>query len=159
MDVTTNKPVAYSKTGANGYYSFSNIPNGEYKVYGELLNRASIPSNIIINATQNNVTGKNFVYNSNVIQPTNLVLSLTESEANQNAISLTPNPAIENFKLLNISTSSTVTIFDMIGKQIITFELNPNEQKSIDCSQWPKGLYLIESKSGKQKSTQKLLVK
>ena len=158
MDMTTNTPSAYSKTGVNGYYSFSNVPNGTYKVYGELLNRASIPENIVINGTQNSFTGKNFIYNSNVIQPTNIALSIKE-EVLESKLSIIPNPATENFTLRNKNYTSKITIFDMVGRQIALFELKANEEKNMNCSHWTKGMYLIEEKVCSKKSIQKLMVK
>ena len=47
----------------------------------------------------------------------------------------------------------------MVGRQIALFELKANEEKNIDCSQWTKGIYLIEERAGSKKSIQKLLVK
>jgi len=157
MDVSTNKPVAYSKTGANGYYSFANIPNGTYKVYGELLNRASIPENITIGA-QNTFTGKNFIYNSNVIQPTNIALSVKDVLLDDK-LNVVPNPATENFNVRNKNHPTTIKIFDLIGRQMATFDMKANEEKNIDCSQWTKGIYLIEEIVGSKKSIQKLLLK
>lgn len=155
IDQTTQSPVAYTKPDASGNYSFNNVGIGTYKVYGELLNRASIPDNIVISATQYNYTNKNFVYNNNVIQPTSNSLS-TENVELEKAIVIAPNPANDYFSLFNTKENRQVRIFDVTGRLIDQFDLKQGQNKKINCQSWNAGLYLIEENAGGMKSVQKV---
>jgi hypothetical protein len=157
IDQTTQTPVAYTKPSANGNYSFGNIPNGTYRVYGELLNRASIPDNIVINAAQNSYTNKNFVYNDNVIQPTAGSLSIKNVEM-EKGISIAPNPAQGSFKLYNTREDRLIQIMDMTGRMIQEFDLKAGQNKEINCQGWNAGIYFIQENLNGMKSVQKLQV-
>ncbi len=157
IDQATQSPVAYTKPDASGNYSFSNVGIGTYKVYGELLNRASIPDNIVISATQYNYTNKNFVYNNNVIQPTSNSLS-TETILMEKGLVIAPNPANDKFTLLNTKEARQVRIFDMTGRLIEQFELKQGQNRKVNCQSWNSGLYLIEESAAGMKSVQKIQI-
>jgi hypothetical protein len=157
IDQTTLTPVAYTKPSSNGNYSFGNLPNGTYRVYGELLNRASIPDNIVINATQSTHTNKNFIYNDIVIQPTSGSLSIKNIEM-EKGISIAPNPAQGSFKLYNSKEDRNIQIMDMTGRLIQEFDLKTGQHKQIDCQGWNAGIYLIQENLNGMKSVQKLHV-
>ncbi|MBK7761758.1 MAG: T9SS type A sorting domain-containing protein [Bacteroidetes bacterium] len=157
IDQFTQLPVAYAKTNANGDYSFSNVPYGVYKIYGELLNRASIPENIEISATQLTLSNKNFVYNDNVIKPTNMSLSVNEVD-DLATLSISPNPAQESFSLVNSGSSRTLQILDLTGRIVQQFEMKPSDRKTIDCSRWNKGVYFVNDLEGGKRSVYKMLV-
>jgi hypothetical protein len=157
IDQSTQLPVAYAKTNANGDYNFSNVPYGTYKVFGELLNRASIPDNMVLSAGQASFTNKNFVYNDNVIQPTNMALSVTETNDPIN-LTIAPNPAHESFNLINSGKSRTVQIMDMTGRMIQQIELMSSERKTIDCRSWNNGMYWLKDNEGGKYTTFKLLI-
>lgn len=156
IDQSNQQPVSYAKTDANGNYSFSNVPYGTYKVYGELLNRASIPDNIILNAAQSSFTNKNFVYNDNVIQPTSISLSVGE-QAQQTAWSIYPNPANNQFTMLS-SADAVLRIVDVTGRQIQHVKLEKGKAQQFDCSQWQAGIYLLEQSSKSERKTMKLVI-
>lgn len=157
MDQATQQPVAYAKPNANGDYSFGNVPNGTYKVYGELLNRASIPDNIVISSMQSTYTNKNFVYNDNVIQPTNTAVSIpTITEVS--SLRISPNPATTSIRLLNEIYGSTIVIRDLTGRILQQLNLTQGEATTIQCDSWQKGIYLIEEISKGIKTTHKLNV-
>lgn len=157
VDQSTNTPIAYTKPGANGYYEFANIPMGNYKVYGELLNRASIPDNITVSATQMSHTGKNFVYTSTVIQPTNAVLSTNNIDETLNW-NISPNPTQGLVQLSNLPSDATVSIFDLVGKLVYNQQVKANTSVSIDTKSWDKGIYMIRIQEGNRQSAKKLMV-
>ncbi|HPI55585.1 MAG TPA: T9SS type A sorting domain-containing protein, partial [Chitinophagaceae bacterium] len=155
VDQSNQLPVAYAKTDANGNYSFSNIPNGTYKVYGELLNRASIPENLVISSSQSSYSNKNFVYNDNVIQPTNTSVSVPTVTLTSN-LRISPNPATTNIRLENSAAASSIKIRDLTGRIIKSFEVQQGEPIYLDCQSWRKGIYLIEEVTRGVKITHKL---
>jgi hypothetical protein len=157
VNQTTQLPVAYAKTDMNGDYSFNNIPDGTYKIFGEILNRASIPENIQISSAQSSYTNKNFVYNDNVIQPTSMSLSVNEVDE-PITLSISPNPAQESFYLINSGTSRNLQIMDMTGRMVQQFELKSLERKTVDCSRWNKGIYFVNDSQGGKRKVFKMLV-
>lgn len=157
VDQSTNDPIAYAKPDASGNYQFSNIPMGTYKVYGELLNRASIPDNITISATQNVFTNKNFSYTHAVIQPTNMALSVNETEQLSD-LRIVPNPATQIVTISNDAVMRNTTILDVTGRVITRFTLKAGEQRSLDCTGWNRGLYIIQTESNGKRSANRLLL-
>lgn len=157
IDLATNEPIAYTKPNASGNYSFSNIPNGSYKVYGELLNRASIPDNIVISATQNVFANKNFMYSNTLIQPTNQALSVNEIPTLSDVM-ISPNPAKQSCTIQNDEVARQVTVLDITGRFVESFDLKSGEKKLLDCSSWKAGIYMIQSNANGRTKTTKLLV-
>lgn len=156
INLTTNQPVAYSKPNANGNYTFNNIPFGEYKLMGELLNRASIPETIVLSSSQSAFTNKNFVFNNSVIQPTSSALSVSDEQFLED-IQIQPNPAVSSFEVFSKDTRF-ITVTDMSGRQIVSFKLKAGDKMRLNCNEWNKGLYLIRSQSSGLRNVQKLLV-
>lgn len=157
MDVSTNKPAAYTKPDINGNYSFLNIADGTYKIYGELLNRASIPENIVIGATTQTHTNKNFVFTDNVIQPTSAPASVDNVSLKSDLV-MFPNPATNEFTIINTNDACTLKIMDMVGKVMTSFELKSNERKSINVTQWTKGIYVVQEESKGTVKSNKIVV-
>jgi hypothetical protein len=157
MDVSTNKPAAYTKPDINGNYSFLNIADGAYKIYGELLNRASIPENIVIGATTQTHTNKNFVFTDNVIQPTSAPASVDIVSLKSDLV-MFPNPATNEFTIINTNDACTLKIMDMVGKVMTSFELKSNERKSINVTQWTKGIYVVQEESKGTVKSKKIVV-
>lgn len=61
-----------------------------------------------------------------------------------NAFSISPNPGRNrlNLKLSGLSNSTSLEVFDVLGKKIFTDRLN-NLSKSVDVSKWSNGVYLV----------------
>ena len=77
------------------------------------------------------------------------------------SFSLYPNPASEDFTLhYNTSAPAKFILTDVLGKQIVSFDLSENErEKKISCSQLSKGIYFYKIEIGKTASpTYKLVV-
>jgi hypothetical protein len=157
MDQATNKPAAYAKPDVNGDYSFTGIPDGNYKIYGELLNRASVPETIDISAAQNTYTNKNFVFNDNVVKPTATPAAIN-NVVKKSDLTMYPNPASNEFTIVNTSDARNITIRDMIGKVLISFELKANERRNVNVAQWTRGVYMIQEEGNGIIKSNKILV-
>jgi hypothetical protein len=87
-----------------------------------------------------------------------LVLGITESKENDNALSIYPNPATST---LNIecpqSQNLAITLFNLMGEQVIKSQFTGSKQ-NIDISGLPSGMYIIKV-SGKDWTVQRKLVK
>ncbi len=157
VDAATNKPVMYTKPNINGDYSFNNIPTGQYKIMGELLNRSSIPETINITSSNNNFSGKNFMFNDNVVVPTNLALSIKNTQPTlQTNLQVTPNPALNNFSIATTATDGKINVYDVTGKTVISKDMKGKNTITIDCSTWQAGIYLVEQITAGGKTMQKM---
>jgi PKD repeat protein len=157
MNTSNNQAVAYAKPDANGNYSFSGIGYGTYKIYGELLNRASIPDEINITSSQINFTNRNFKYTSTAIAPTSEVLSVTDKIA-EDEVRLLPNPARDQFTLVNDGSAKEVNVYDLTGRLMSTLAVKANEKLQVNCSDWVKGIYTLSIRSNNATLTKKLVV-
>ncbi|WP_291152380.1 T9SS type A sorting domain-containing protein [Flavobacterium sp. UBA7680] len=72
-------------------------------------------------------------------------------------ISMYPNPAENVVYINNLSSSSTVSIFDLTGKVI--YSQSANEQTAVDTSNFAKGIYIVQIESNGKKEHKKLIVK
>ncbi|PHS09717.1 MAG: serine protease [Kordia sp.] len=84
-------------------------------------------------------------------------LSVNELELNE-VISIYPNPATDNVKV-NLPKSmqkASVTVFNVLGKKIITQEINATE-KTIKVSHLNRGIYLLKFTNGNMSQTLKLV--
>jgi Secretion system C-terminal sorting domain/PKD domain len=155
VDLNTNLPVMYAKPKANGDYSFSDVPEGSYKLVGELLNRASIADNINITAAAPTVTGKNFVFTDNVVKPTALTLAINKPSLQTN-LSVLPNPAQNELRVSTTATDGVVTVFDVTGRVVTSIDMKNATSARIDCSAWQAGIYIVEQATASGKTTMKV---
>jgi hypothetical protein len=160
VDANTNDPIAYAKTQIGGSYTFQNVPVGDYKIYGELLNKNSLPASLTVTSSNTNFSNVNFEVNANVINPTTASpLSIVKSTKSQTQLMAYPNPANNTFELLALGANMDIQVFDMTGKRMTELKVNQNQSLKVSCEQWPAGLYWIKYTSGQESGTLKLSVK
>lgn len=93
----------------------------------------------------------------NLMSALNTTLSVG-SLINDNDISIYPNPA-KNFvylKMPSTKNKSTVTVFNVLGKQVL-FRLIESNDKQIDISSLSKGIYILNVKSENKTKSFKLI--
>ncbi len=72
------------------------------------------------------------------------VLSIN-SFANLNELSLYPNPVKDRITINGITTNTTIEVYDIMGKSILSEVINPNHN-TIDLSNLSKGFYVLHIK-------------
>lgn len=77
---------------------------------------------------------------------------------NNSAFSYYPNPVKDVLTLNYSSEISSVTIYNMLGQQVMTNQLNAKEGK-IDMASLPNGIYIINISAGEQAKTIKVVKK
>jgi hypothetical protein len=158
FDVNTNKPVAFAKTKIGGTYTFDNLPLGKYKIYGELLNRVSVPAVIEITGTNTDIKDINLEVNKNSIIPTtNMPTGINDVKSLTTDIK--PNPANTQFELVCADGDATATITDAMGKVVATINLLNNKVTAVDCSTWNKGMYFVRIQNAKAQKVEKLIIR
>lgn len=160
VDAVTGKFVTHAKVEIGGSYTIPNLPIGKYKVYGELLNRTSIPALVEITGSATTVTNINLEVNKNNIIPTtaNAPTSIGNIPVVINA-DIKPNPAENYFELLSATEDATATITDAMGKKVQAIELKQNQTQKLDCSSWPRGFYTVRIQTSKGNLVEKLIIK
>ena len=86
------------------------------------------------------------------------VLGIEDFENNL-SFTISPNPTttILNIQLSKSLTNGTIKVFDILGKQILTKELSPNNLTQINISNLSKGMYLIKVSSGENTQTRRFI--
>jgi hypothetical protein len=84
-----------------------------------------------------------------------IVDAVVETNAD-NKISLYPNPVINAFQVTGIEGTSTITVFDLNGRLLLSKDVTANEP--IAVSYLPNGIYLVSIKSNAATNTEKLII-
>jgi hypothetical protein len=153
---------AQTTTDANGDYSFSNLPPGDYFI---LVDIPGLDSSSTHHVTLNNnsVSNLGFVVDSLKINPSNDV-SVNEINKEKYGISVSPNPTSRQctvkYSLLK-SSSVNISLYDIVGHKAkeITLAQGQGEHKhSIPVSDLKPGLYFIRLSIDDQETVIKLLI-
>lgn len=85
-------------------------------------------------------------------------LTLSQASFSVDAFKLYPNPSKDNFaiNLSNYSSDVRLTVFDVLGKRILTKQLS-GLSSSIDVSKWNNGVYLVRVTSNAGTQTKRFV--
>lgn len=140
-----NKAISYAHTDADGKFDFGRIPVGNYKVWGEMAGKQTIPALANISNTSNTVAGIKIIIGKNTLSnSTNQQLKVKETVA----FNVYPNPTNGIVKIDWASLSqkpNSVQIFDITGKLLITKNLDNNELSTeLNIAEYTNGIYLVK---------------
>ncbi|HLP65319.1 DUF7619 domain-containing protein [Flavobacterium sp.] len=142
-------PSIPDTTVGKGYVTFRVKPKSGYAIGDIIENTASIY----------------FDFNPAIITntfSTEFVAALDRYDFNYNTVFIAPNPAKTSFEIQLKNTDEVValvTINDLVGKTIKTFQSESESEIIIDVSDLSKGIYLIEiSTKNNQKLSKKLII-
>ncbi|WP_338733827.1 T9SS type A sorting domain-containing protein [Mangrovimonas cancribranchiae] len=90
--------------------------------------------------------------------PQSLSIDDNVSQANENSIKIFPNPStgIVNIKSQNILIN-TIELYDMLGRKVLSENINSN-QKQINLSRFPSGMYLVKIGTDTKSTTKRLML-
>jgi len=80
-----------------------------------------------------------------------------DEETILDSLSLYPNPSSDVFYIKGLQETSQVKIYDINGRNILTTSTTFNQ--SIDVSNFPKGMYLVNISNPKGQTTKKIIIK
>ncbi len=147
----SGRTVAFTHTNTDGVFDFGKVPVGNYKVWGEMAGKQTIPALANINNTVNKVSGINIIIGKNTVSTS---ISEQPKVKETAAINVYPNPTNGIVKIdweaLN-QKPNAVQIFDITGKLIVTKNIEANDLSAeLNISEYTNGLYLVKviSKDG-----------
>lgn len=145
------KAVSYTHTNADGKFDFGKVPVGNYKVWGEMAGKQTIPALANISNTVNTVAGIKIIIGKNTLSTS---ISEQAPVKETTTFNVYPNPTNGIVKIDWASLSqkpSSVQIFDVTGKLLITNNMEDNDLSAeLNISEYTNGLYLVKiiSKDG-----------
>ena len=86
-------------------------------------------------------------------------LSTKESEKSDDAISIYPNPASDQFTVTNIQLNSEVSVFTLEGKKVYSaVQTLKQSPLVIKANSWSKGVYLVHVKTDTDNIIKKIII-
>ncbi len=156
----SNQPVATTTTDANGRFQFTNLANGNYKLWvdGYGINNATAPVVTVNTASASSSTNLQFAVSGNSLARVGAVTGLTSTASALNAaISIYPNPASSSFTISVYGsqfTNFSYTLADEQGHQITKGQGN----SSIDVTSIEPGFYILSIQTAEAVAYQKVIV-
>jgi hypothetical protein len=85
-------------------------------------------------------------------------LSINDLEQ-QSTIKLYPNPSnsVLHIQTQNINSNGTIEVYNLLGKKVLSQQLNSSETSQINVSNWDDGLYLIKISSENGEDTKRFI--
>lgn len=140
-----NRAISFTHTNADGKFDFGRIPVGNYKVWGEMAGKQTIPALANISNVVNIVSGINIIIGKNTVSTSiNQQANIKETAA----FNVYPNPTNGIVKIDWTTVSqrpNSVQIFDITGKLLITKNLDNNELSTeLNIAEYTNGMYLVK---------------
>lgn len=140
-------------TGDDGYFSFDDIPYGNYKIRTEMFGRQALEFPVSVDETQ---AVSDFYFID--IQNNNILLG-TETPVNQGDIKLFPNPCVDHFQILDLDAGEKkITISNMQGHILLEEKLIDRDVE-ISCDSYAAGIYLVSVTTSQKQYISTLLIK
>ncbi len=96
-----------------------------------------------------------FTLSGNLFNPVSEVLSVEEVKENKVKQILYPNPTTNELRLVNFKLGNKVTIYNALGKEIMTADVKNSNMELVDVSRLSSGIYFINSGNVKIKFIKK----
>lgn len=137
--------AAFTRTNANGEYSFDNLAYGEYSVFVEMINFDAYPFMVNVNADNEEVQDRNFVVEAGAIKP---VTPLGVGSISDFTLDIYPNPATDMMTITG--AVDMVTVYNLLGETVTTLSNNGSENMTLDVSNLSNGQYILGVTKGEQ---------
>lgn len=161
LDINDN-PVKYTYSDNSGHFSFNNLAHGTYYVWAEATGLYTNPVSVTLSQNNCNVNGVT-VY----LKDSSIFTGVVHYDYNplSSIGNIYPNPVESNINVefdIVSSSSFNVSIFDIVGRQILSKEIELGsgfQTVSIPVNYLKAGIYIldIKSKDGSVSKTQKII--
>ena len=146
LTTTANVPVAYTYSNASGQFSFSNLPLGTYKLFGDVMGKSNPALSVTVDATHTSVTNIEFQEHSHLFEGHYVSTSVANVPVALQNASAFPNPATDKITVVgisNVSGSRNVTLTAMNGAVIYTHTFTEKEAITVPVASLSKGVYML----------------
>jgi hypothetical protein len=140
----SGQPLDWTRSNANGQFSFSNLAYGTYKVYADVTGLYSLPENVTLDESFPNADS---IYIQMSPEP---LIGIEEPEAaTLDLLSLYPNPAKDIITLqINAEHSSAIElmVYNQLGQQMISERhmlYKGGNKLEINISSLPESIYFL----------------
>lgn len=147
LTTTSNQAVAYTYSDPAGQFSFSNLPLGTYKLFGDVMGKSNPALLVTLDATHQSVTNIEFQEHSHLFEGHYITATAIANmpAALQNA-SVFPNPASDKISvtgIANVGGAKTVILTAMNGTVIFTRQFAEGETVTVPVASLSKGVYML----------------
>ena len=146
LTTAAGKAVAFTYSNASGQFSFSNLANGSYLLFGDAWGKTNPPLAVTISAASPTVSNIIFEENSTEFKGHYNALGVS-ARPGLASISLYPNPASSNVSLQGLSGiegDKQVVLRDIHGLVLSNTHIKAGSNASITVSQLPAGMYMLQ---------------
>jgi hypothetical protein len=137
--------AARTSTDVNGYYSFTNVPVGNYRIFVDIPNYG-MDSVLIVSITPTVTTSNNnnyYVDSTMIRVDTAFGIGIkTNTSVNSNTLFVYPNPATNFVTIKSVKELGTIILINSLG-QTVYKESTSNIQQRIDIGHLPAGIYVL----------------
>ena len=163
--VTTDSPFTVTATntsaGTSGAITIS-VVSGPATVSGNTVTLTGVVGTVVLQAsaaatTTYNLTTKNQSFTVTV--PPSLLLTSVESLSNNENFMIYPNPSKGLVFIKSERALKTILVYDVVGKVMLNEAIsNALNNKEIDMTSFPKGIYFIRLESDNSSSIKKVVI-
>ncbi len=153
-----DQALDYTISDENGAYSFDNVAIGEYKVLVDLLNFQSFHHSVSVTEGEVTFDEKNFVVEAGTVRPVeeedNSVGIGSADESSD--VRFFPNPVNDVLTITGEGLMS-VTIYNVVGQQVITTTLSNQSQAELDMQELAPGQYILKIETASSNSSHRFV--
>lgn len=146
LTTAAGKAVGYTYSNVNGVFSFSNLANGSYLLFGDVWGKGNPPLAVTISGSAPTVRNIIFEENSSEFKGHYNVVSVS-AEPGLPSVSVAPNPAssyVQLQGLTSIEGDKQITLYDFRGLAVSSTHIQAGANASIPVSQLPAGMYMMQ---------------
>ncbi|MDR2038203.1 MAG: T9SS type A sorting domain-containing protein [Bacteroidales bacterium] len=141
----------------DGYYRFSNLPEGIYRVVLELPGYTLQGNGIEIDAKSGGIyTANDFMVNEADKTINDIISSVPSFD--ETKLTVYPNPFVDVVRITGMEGPCTIKIVNILGQTILS-ETNSLSDMTLDLSNRPSGLYILKIEVKGNTITRKLIKK
>jgi len=154
----SNQPVATTTTNASGFFQFTNLATGNYKLWvdGYGIDNSTAPVVIVSSGSSSGSTNLQLALSGTSLRVTG-VTAITSAASTTSGISVYPNPTSSSFSI-SVSGSQfsnfSYTLTDGQGNQLLKGQSN----STIDVSGIEPGLYILSVQTPETVGYQKVII-
>lgn len=151
--------VDHTFTNASGNFSFTNLPFGTYKLFGDVWGKDN--PDLVVTVDADHVSYYNIVFRENSTEFKGMIaVSVADNSALANNILVYPNPA-QNFIYIQHASGSagdkTITLMNTTGSVVFHQQYSPAATIAVPLQAFPRGVYILNIATGDGQATYRIV--